>query len=121
QHTEGSEDQTEAKKVKKHKKKSKSSEDKTAPTPSIPPSTETLTKDKEDMPPGIILEETRQEMQEPPTADSHQQGPVPNLESANSCMGDENAKDQETGNAESPPKENPIPEINQEVEPVVEE
>ncbi|MCI61859.1 hypothetical protein A2U01_0083116, partial [Trifolium medium] len=35
--------------------------------------------------------------------------PTLNLESANSCMGDDNAKDQEIGNAESPPKENAIP------------
>ncbi|MCI56179.1 hypothetical protein A2U01_0077430, partial [Trifolium medium] len=56
------------------------------------------------MPPGTILQESRQEVQEPPINDSHQQGPTLNLESANSCMGDDNAKDQETGNAESPPK-----------------
>ncbi|MCI36013.1 hypothetical protein A2U01_0057235, partial [Trifolium medium] len=36
-------------------------------------------------------------------------------------MGDDNAKDQETGNAESPPKENAIPEITPETDPVVEE
>ncbi|MCI64267.1 hypothetical protein A2U01_0085525, partial [Trifolium medium] len=54
----------------------------------------------------------------PPIDDSHQQGLPLNLESANSCMGDENTKDQETGNAESPPKENAIPEITPEVEPV---
>ncbi|MCI39291.1 hypothetical protein A2U01_0060522, partial [Trifolium medium] len=92
-------------------KKLKSSEDKTAPTPSIQPSAETQTKEKEDMPPGAILQEPRPEVQEPPIGDSHQQGPPLNLESANSCMGDDNAKDQETGNAESPPKENAIPEI----------
>ncbi|MCI65933.1 hypothetical protein A2U01_0087191, partial [Trifolium medium] len=79
--------------AKKHKKKkSKSSEDKTAPTPLIRPSTETETKEKEDMPSGSILQEPRQEVHEPPIDDSHQQGPNLNLESANSCMGDDNAK-----------------------------
>ncbi|MCI75916.1 hypothetical protein A2U01_0097185, partial [Trifolium medium] len=57
------------------------------------PSAETETKEKEDMPPGIILQESRQEVQEPPIDDSHQQGPTLNLESANSCMGDDNAKE----------------------------
>ncbi|MCI31642.1 hypothetical protein A2U01_0052854, partial [Trifolium medium] len=91
------------------------------PTPSIQPSVETQTKEKEDIPLGTILPESRPEVQEPPIDDSHQQGPALNLESANSCMGDDNAKDQETGNAESPLKENAIPEIIPEVEPRVEE
>ncbi|MCI11919.1 hypothetical protein A2U01_0033022, partial [Trifolium medium] len=94
QHTKGSGDKSESKKAQKHKKKkSRSSEDKIAPTPSIQPSTETETKEIEDMPP-------RQEVQEPPIDDSHQ-GPNLNLESVNSCMGDDNAKNQETGNVES--------------------
>ncbi|MCI47325.1 hypothetical protein A2U01_0068566, partial [Trifolium medium] len=58
------------------------------------------------MPPGTILQELRQEVQEPPIDVSHQQGPTLNLEISNSCMGDDNAKNQETGNAESPLKEN---------------
>ncbi|MCI72701.1 hypothetical protein A2U01_0093965, partial [Trifolium medium] len=53
------------------------------------------------IPPGTILPESRPEVQEPPIDDAHQQGPPLNLESANSCMGGDNAKDQETGNAES--------------------
>ncbi|MCI38426.1 hypothetical protein A2U01_0059654, partial [Trifolium medium] len=36
-------------------------------------------------------------------------------------MGDDNAKDQEISNVESPPKDNAILEITPEVEPVVEE
>ncbi|MCI46659.1 hypothetical protein A2U01_0067900, partial [Trifolium medium] len=41
--------------------------------PSIQPSAETETKEKEDMPPGTLLQEPRQEVHEPPIDDSHQQ------------------------------------------------
>ncbi|MCI79923.1 hypothetical protein A2U01_0101194, partial [Trifolium medium] len=40
------------------------------------------------MPPGVMLQEPRQETQEQQVDDSHQQGLNRNLESANSCMGD---------------------------------
>ncbi|MCI59749.1 hypothetical protein A2U01_0081004, partial [Trifolium medium] len=89
-HTEGSEDKSESKKEKKHKKKkSKSSDDKTVSTPSIEPHAETETKEKEDVPPGTVFPESLQEAKEPPINDSHQQGLTLNLESANSCMGDD--------------------------------
>ncbi|MCI17350.1 hypothetical protein A2U01_0038497, partial [Trifolium medium] len=92
QHTEETGDKSESKKAKKHKKKKlKSSEDKTAPTPSVQPSIEIET-EKEDMPPGTVLQGLQQETQEQNIDDSHQQGINQNLESANSCMGDDNAK-----------------------------
>ncbi|MCI87238.1 hypothetical protein A2U01_0108520, partial [Trifolium medium] len=69
-------DKSESKKAKKHKKKkSKSSEDKSIPTPSIQPSVETQPKEKDNIPSGNILPESRPEVQEPPVDDAHQQGP----------------------------------------------
>ncbi|MCI40313.1 hypothetical protein A2U01_0061546, partial [Trifolium medium] len=97
QHTEETGDKSESKKAKKHKKKkSKSSEDKSIPIPSIQPSVETQPKEKTDISPSTILPEPRPEVQEPPIDDAQQQGPPLNLESANSCMGDDNAKVKKT-------------------------
>ncbi|MCI74010.1 hypothetical protein A2U01_0095274, partial [Trifolium medium] len=62
------------------------------PTPSIQPSGDTQTKEKEDTTPGTILPESQPTVQELPIDDAHQQGPPLNLESSNSCMGGENAK-----------------------------
>ncbi|MCI43641.1 hypothetical protein A2U01_0064879, partial [Trifolium medium] len=72
--------------------------------------------------PDITLNEPPQEILEQPIDESQQQELNQNFESANSCMGDSNAKNQETSNAESPPlKDKLVPKTVPETETVVEE